>query len=271
MPFNGSGTFQRVHSWTADRSNGIKVRSDRADAEDDGFAAGLSNCIARDGQSTITADIPFNNKKITALADATGDAHALNRQTADGRYSRNANDLPNETAFAVDDEISFWDASANANKAMTYSALRALLGFPTGTKMLFQQTAAPTGWTKDTTHNNKALRIVNGTASTGGTTAFTTVFGARTLTQANLPSYTLPTTLGHNIALSGDTTLIRRSGGNTVGGPGGGGGLSDILRATDTTTLGITGGITGSVTSGGSGTALDFAVEYVDVIIATKD
>lgn len=271
MPFNGSGTFQRVHSWTADRSNGIKVRSDRMDAEDDGFAAGLSNCIARDGQSTITADIPFNNKKITALADATGDTHALNRQTADGRYSRNANDLPNETAFATDDEISFWDASAGANKAMAYSALRALLGFPAGTKMLFQQTAAPTGWTKDTTHNNKALRIVNGTASTGGTTAFTTVFGDRTLTQANLPSYTLPNTLGHNIALSGDTTLIRRSGGNTIGGPGSGGGLSDILRATDTTTLGITGGITGSVTSGGSGTALDFAVQYVDVIIATKD
>ena len=61
MPFNGSGTFQRVHSWTADRSNGIRVRSDRMDAEDDGYAAGLSNCIARDGQSTITADIPFNN------------------------------------------------------------------------------------------------------------------------------------------------------------------------------------------------------------------
>lgn len=67
---------------------------------------------------------------------------------------------------------------------------------PAGTKMLFVQTAAPTGWTKDTTHNNKALRIVNGTASEGGTKAFTTVFAAGasvsavSLTTAQLPSHT---------------------------------------------------------------------------------
>ena len=43
-----------------------------------------------------------------------------------------------------------------------------------GTVMLFMQTAAPTGWTKSTTHNNKAIRIVSGTAtSSGGSTAFT--------------------------------------------------------------------------------------------------
>ena len=49
--------------------------------------------------------------------------------------------------------------------------------FPAGTTMLFQQTTAPTGWTKQTTHNDKALRVVSGTASSGGTLAFTTVFG----------------------------------------------------------------------------------------------
>ena len=36
-------------------------------------------------------------------------------------------------------------------------------GFPSGTKMLFQQTAAPTGWTKDTGSNDVALRVVSGT------------------------------------------------------------------------------------------------------------
>lgn len=50
--------------------------------------------------------------------------------------------------------------------------------FPAGTRMLFQQTAAPTGWTKDTTHNNKALRIVSGTVTTGGSVAFTTAFSS---------------------------------------------------------------------------------------------
>ena len=40
-------------------------------------------------------------------------------------------------------------------------------GLPGGTKMLFQQTAAPTGWTKDTAHTDKALRLTSGTVGTG--------------------------------------------------------------------------------------------------------
>ena len=60
-----------------------------------------------------------------------------------------------------------------------------LLGAEPGTRMLFQQTAAPTGWTKDTTHNDKALRIVSGTASSGGTLSFSTVFG-KTVTDGHV-------------------------------------------------------------------------------------
>jgi microcystin-dependent protein len=54
--------------------------------------------------------------------------------------------------------------------------------FPTGTAMLFQQTSAPTGWTKSTTHDDKALRVVSGTASSGGTAAFSTAFGTPAVT-----------------------------------------------------------------------------------------
>lgn len=54
--------------------------------------------------------------------------------------------------------------------------------FPAGTRMLFQQTAAPTGWTKDTTHNNKALRLVSGAVTVGGSVAFTTAFSSATAT-----------------------------------------------------------------------------------------
>ena len=47
----------------------------------------------------------------------------------------------------------------------------------TGTKMVFWQAAAPTGWTKQTTHNDKALRVVSGAGGGyAGTTAFSTVF-----------------------------------------------------------------------------------------------
>lgn len=49
---------------------------------------------------------------------------------------------------------------------------------PAGTKMVFSSSAAPPSWTKELTHNNKALRLVTGTATPGGTTVFSTVFPA---------------------------------------------------------------------------------------------
>lgn len=126
LSFNGSGTFLRLFSWQTDRANGIKIRSDRMDDEFEGIAAGLSNCITRDGQSNISSDIPWNNKKITNLANATGDSHALNRQTGDGRYYRNGADLTAETDLADGDIFPFTDASAsNGMRGTVYSNLKA--------------------------------------------------------------------------------------------------------------------------------------------------
>lgn len=132
---------------------------------------------------------------------------------------------------------------------------------PAGTVMMFVQTAAPTGWTKDTTHNNKALRVVNGTASSGGSLAFTTAFGSRTpsgtvgattLTTAQMPSHT------HSAVERGGSysycLIAQSSGYGTTAG---------------LTTSGATGG-GGSHTHSFSGSAIDFSVQYVDVIIATK-
>jgi hypothetical protein len=52
--------------------------------------------------------------------------------------------------------------------------------FPSGTRMIFQQTSAPTGWTKDTSDTNqRALRVVSGSASSGGSVDFTTAFASK--------------------------------------------------------------------------------------------
>lgn len=53
--------------------------------------------------------------------------------------------------------------------------------FPSGTRMLFQQTSAPTGWTKDTSQNDKALRVVSGSVGTGGSVGFSTAFSSRSI------------------------------------------------------------------------------------------
>jgi hypothetical protein len=131
---------------------------------------------------------------------------------------------------------------------------------PAGTAMLFAQTAAPTGWTKSTTHDNKALRVVNGTASSGGTVAFTTAFvsqavngtvGNTTLTTAQIPAHT------HTVRIDTDGAGI---------GPGA---LNGVGGDTDEVTSSTGGG--GSHTHSFTGTAINLAVQYVDVIIATKD
>jgi len=55
-----------------------------------------------------------------------------------------------------------------------------------GTVMLFFQAAAPTGWTKSTANNNKALRVVSGSGGgTAGTVAFTTAFGSARATSSD--------------------------------------------------------------------------------------
>lgn len=69
-----------------DRNNSLKIRADRMDAEMDGMATGLSTAICKDGQTTISANIPFNNKRITGLGDASAATDAMNQQSCDGRY-----------------------------------------------------------------------------------------------------------------------------------------------------------------------------------------
>jgi hypothetical protein len=44
-------------------------------------AAGLSNVICKDGQSTVTADIPFGGHRLTNVGDPTADTDAMNRQS----------------------------------------------------------------------------------------------------------------------------------------------------------------------------------------------
>ncbi len=60
---------------------------------------------------------------------------------------------------------------------------------PTGTSMLFAQAAAPVGWVKSTSHNNKALRLVNGAGGgSGGQMDFTTAFSSNISTGGTIDS-----------------------------------------------------------------------------------
>jgi hypothetical protein len=89
LPFDSSGTFNRVipGGWKADAAAGIKIRADRHDDEDDGFAVGLSTCLTKDGRTMPTANIPLNNKRITSLAEPVDPNDASNKKYVDDRFA----------------------------------------------------------------------------------------------------------------------------------------------------------------------------------------
>lgn len=85
MAFSG-GVFSLLYNWVTDRDNNQPIDATKMQAENQGLADGLSNTITRDGQSTITSNIPFNGQRITGLGNASAATDAMNRQSSDGRY-----------------------------------------------------------------------------------------------------------------------------------------------------------------------------------------
>jgi len=75
--------------------------------------------------------------------------------------------------------------------AISGSNLTGIQPFPSGTKMVFFQSAAPTGWTQITSHNDKALRVVSGSGGgSGGTNNFSST---HTHSHGNTGSTVAPT------------------------------------------------------------------------------
>lgn len=184
-------------------------------------------------------------KAATAIDDIATNSADIATNSAD--IATNTADIATNTA----------DIATNAADIAALETSVAALPFPSGTLMLFQQTSAPTGWTKQTTHNDKALRVVSGTASSGGTNAFSTVMaqtvvGSTALVLNQIP----PHTHGYN-----DSSI---AGGGIIGLAAGGQLNGDVARTT-----GSTGG-SGGVALGHDHT-ITMAMQYVDLIIASKD
>tara|TARA_R100000231_G_scaffold81501_1_gene62417 strand:+ start:354 stop:1322 length:969 start_codon:yes stop_codon:yes gene_type:complete len=155
--------------------------------------------------------------------------------------------------------------------------------FASGTRMIFHQTAAPTGWTKDTSHNDKALRITSGTVGTGGTVAFETAFASQTpsgsvstsvsgtvanhtLTTSQIPSHSHSMGENSRVQLGYDN-------GTAYSGKWTSNAHGNITYSTQNTGGGgaHNHGWSGSASSSFSGSAMNLDVQFVDIIICQKD
>lgn len=86
--FNGSGTFN-ISGVGLPYVSGTTISSSVANQLNIDLANGLTNCITKDGQQSIQANIPFNNYKITQLGAATAATDAAsvtNIQNATGTF-----------------------------------------------------------------------------------------------------------------------------------------------------------------------------------------
>lgn len=171
------------------------------------------------------------------------------------------------------------DAGATTGDKITVSGTGVTIGgdltvtgaitgfFATGTTLPFLQATAPTGWTKSTSANDYALRIVSGTGGgTGGSVAFTTAFsssntGATTLSLSQTPGHThdgLPTLT--YVYSTGSGPAI----GDSVG-------YFSYGQATATVTPNHNFAVASNGGGGSHTHSLTLGVQYIDAIVCVKD
>jgi len=258
--------------------------------------------VALGGQGSLISNVDWNTKGQILVAIGDNAATQVNVGS-------------NDTVLTADSTTS----SGVAWKALPPSV-------PPGSVVLFYQADAPTGWTKVTTQNNKALRVVSGTGGgTGGTTNFTSVFasrtpsgslsggsisisvsgttGSRALTVAQLPPHQHSLSQhthgvndpGHNHLWGVDDNTGATGNGNADANPGSnyrsttssqtGITIQGASGSNDRTGAGVDYGLAGqghdhSFSGSGSGSlsgasfsgsAMDFAVQYIDIILCSKN
>lgn len=145
---------------------------------------------------------------------------------------------------------------------------------PQNSVSVFFQSAAPTGWTKSTTNNDMALRVVSGTGGgTGGSVSFSSVFPSSPKT-VSVPGVPMTGTVGNHTLTAEQLPSHSHPNGGAQGLLLTGGDVGSGSGWTRTT------GNTGSTGAGGahshpwSGTAnftgeLDMRITYMDVIVCT--
>jgi hypothetical protein len=217
----------------------------------------------------IILTLPYVDE-ISAVAGALADVQTVAANIADIQDAEE-----NADAAAASEAA----AAASAALAATYAGDIVVL--PYGTKAVFFQAAAPTGWTKltDAQLNDAALRIVTGAGGGfGGSAAFATAFASRTpagvvggtaITEAQMPDHfhqMVANALSGGGALSAANFLAVQL--------SGGGDDNYVLRNSGATapTIGRTSteGSGATHTHGFTGTAMDFAVKYADMIVCER-
>jgi len=154
----------------------------------------------------------------------------------------------------------FWNTQTSPRKIQRQTAAASPFSWedlegsslPAGTRMVFDQDAAPTGWTRDVSINDRVIRIVSGARAHGGSwTISGLTVDSHVLTVAEIPAH----------------THTSQPGRSNLGGDPAGGDTKPTYNASDVTgSAGGGGGHTHGLTADGTWRPL-----HRDMIIAAKD
>lgn len=247
------------------------------------------------GPFTLTASIP-GYRDFADVMEVDDSTWGTIREPGTGKF------VSGQLTLSDTDEISITDIFESSNDGGPVSfgvgtkdvfiglpaSQATQLNAPKGTRILFQQSVCPTGWTKDTTHNDKSLRIVSGTVGSGGTNNFSTVMaqtvvGSTTLSASQVPAHTHTgsgTTSGQS---NGHTHTVTRQSFSPNNFTTGGGGIPVDVTSFGSDTSFQSGGASADHTHtysfttsshGGGGShnhSIVMDLKFVDAVIGVKE
>jgi hypothetical protein len=104
-----NGTYSGAQVWESDEANGFDIDSDRHDTHDQDLATGINNCLNKNGQNAMTANLAMGGNKVTGLANGTAATDAVTKSQLDAK-------VPDGSAFA---NLLAWNGSAYVSTPFT--------------------------------------------------------------------------------------------------------------------------------------------------------
>jgi len=253
-------------------SGGYAVRVIGASGTGVNIPNGATQVVYCDGANFIAASAAFTNGSVLSVS---GGGTGLSTLTANNVILGNGTSSPTFVAPGTAGNVL-------TSNGTTWASTASAPDFASGTRMTFNQTNAPTGWTKDTGTDNAGFRLVSGSVSSGGSVDFSTAFASQTPTG----SVSISSISGSAGATTLSTPQIPSHTHSRTFYTFNGEDQNDGNRAGTTGTAPVTGSPTGSTGGSGShdhpfsfssgsatfsGNAINLAVKYVDLIIAQKN
>lgn len=118
--WDGSGNWSWSYVWVNEEALGQYIDATKFDAQFADAKAGFENCLTRDGQGKPSANIDWNAKKITNLANGTASGDAVNLSQLTGIVSGNVF----RRNMLVNGDFAVWQAGAGGSASIAGTAAR---------------------------------------------------------------------------------------------------------------------------------------------------